>query len=81
MLLVTLYAINNIFKGKEKQNVSNNIRTQEAEEKTKQRDVEKELEENFDFLIGYNFSRRLISYYSYNDIMISDILYISEALT
>ena len=43
--------------------------------------VEKELEENFDFLIGYNFSRRLISYYSYNDIMISDILYISEALT
>ena len=36
VLLVTLYAINNIFKGKENQNVSNNIRTQEAEEKTKQ---------------------------------------------
>ena len=43
--------------------------------------VEKRLEENFDFLIGYNFSRQLISYYGYNDIMISDTLYISEALT
>ena len=39
VLLVTLYAINNIFKGKEKQNVSNNIRTQEAEEKTIHRKV------------------------------------------
>ena len=62
VLLVTLYAINNIFKGKEKQNVSNNIRTQEAEEKTKQRDVEKELEEILGKIKGVDDVKVLITY-------------------
>ena len=62
VLLVTLYAINNIFKGKEKQNVSNNIRTQEAEEKTKQRDVEKELEEILGKIKGVEDVKVLITY-------------------
>lgn len=62
VLLVTLYAINNIFKGKEKQNVSNNIRTQEAEEKTKQRDVEKELEEILGKIKGVDNVKVLITY-------------------
>lgn len=62
VLLVTLFAMNNIFTNK-KNNKTDNIATiQEAEEKTKQRDIEKELEETLGKIKGVEEVKVLITY-------------------
>lgn len=61
ILIVTLFAINNIFKDK-KNSTENIIEIQEAEEKTKQRDIEKELEEILGKIKGVEDVKVLITY-------------------